>query len=431
MLSGVAAADSAPEPSGIWLELPVVELPFNTAHGYRVPGMQQALAISGDGYQLLHFGVEQFLDPWRTHGWTRVAAIATMSAVDVLSFRLPLFAGWQHEEAHRAILGRHGIDSRDGIYDIFQLSLKVGVTELADDDLVRLKAADPAELVRLASAGIEANYELATQVEKTRFFHQTRTLDAPLIIALYAVNSLYWASCVTSGPADVVQDPDVTKRDFAGLDCTSWIYDLSRPDEPYASRGPDPNSGIRRYRSADDLTSHERSYLKRQLALSFLNFLDPQVLGIDAFTLGASTRLNANIRYEPTSFGSDASANLMLSRGALGALGALVTAHAYGNDGHIFPGVSAELVRYPLHLTDDVAVMVSGRLAAWQQPRGQRFATQDADTGGLAGLRIGLPLYGIEAYADLQVKSAGWVASEPNLGSGVTTLVGVAMPLFR
>ena len=82
-------------------------------------------------------------------------------------------------------------------------------------------------------------------------------------------------------------------------------------------------------------------------------------------------------------------------------------------------------------LTDDVAVLVSGRLAAWRQPRDQRFATQAADTGGLAGLRIGLPLYGIEPYADLQVKSAGWVASEPNLGSGVTTLVGVAMPLFR
>lgn len=428
ILSGTAAADGEPDRSGIWLELPVLELPYNTDHGYRVPGMQQALAVSTDGYQVLHLAAEQLLDPWRSRGWTRFAAIALVTGLDVLSFRLPLFAGWQHEEAHRAILGRHGIDSHDGIYDILELSLEVGVTGVTDDQLAQLKAADPAEFVRLAAAGIEANYELATQVEKTRFFHQTRTFDAPLLVALYAVNSLYWAGCVTSNAHDAEQDPDVSRRDFVGLDCTSWIYDLTRPDEPYAARGLDPNGGIRRYRSADDLTSHERSYLKRQLALSALNFLDPQILGVDAFTVGAATRLNASVRYEPTSFGSDAAVNLMVSTGALGVF---ATAHAYGNDGHVFPGISAELVRYPIHVTDEIALVVSGRLAGWRQPRGQRFATADADTGGLAGVRIGVPLHGIEAYADIQLKSAGWVASEPNLGSGVTTLAGLAMPLFR
>jgi hypothetical protein len=34
-------------------------------------------------------------------------------------------------------------------------------------------------------------------------------------------------------------------------------------------------------------------------------------------------------------------------------------------------------------------------------------------------------------YADVQLKTAGWVASESNLASGETILAGLALPLFR
>jgi hypothetical protein len=46
-----------------------------------------------------------------------------------------------------------------------------------------------------------------------------------------------------------------------------------------------------------------------------------------------------------------------------GALGMFATAHAYGKDGHVLPGVSAELVRYPIRLADEMSLIVSGRLA--------------------------------------------------------------------
>lgn len=86
---------------------------------------------------------------------------------------------------------------------------------------------------------------------------------------------------------------------------------------------------------------------------------------------------------------------------------------------------------YPIGVTDDLSLIVSGRLAAWLQPRDQRFTATDSDAGGLVGLRLAVPIHGVEAYADVQLKTAGWVTSEPNLASGVTTLAGLAMPLFR
>ncbi|HEY8131871.1 MAG TPA: hypothetical protein VII12_08255, partial [Thermoanaerobaculia bacterium] len=36
------------------IEVPVIDLPYNAAHGLRAPSMQQSLAITGSVYELSH-----------------------------------------------------------------------------------------------------------------------------------------------------------------------------------------------------------------------------------------------------------------------------------------------------------------------------------------------------------------------------------------
>ena len=37
-----------------------------------------------------------------------------------------------------------------------------------------------------------------------------------------------------------LEERNIAKRDFVGLDCNAWVYDLFRPNEPYELRGIHP-----------------------------------------------------------------------------------------------------------------------------------------------------------------------------------------------
>jgi hypothetical protein len=107
------------------------------------------------------------------------------------------------------------------------------------------------------------------------------------------------------------------------------------------------------------------------------------------------------------------------------------TVHAYGNDERVFPGLSAELVHLPVPIADGVVPHLSARLAGWLQPDDQRFDARGGAAGGLASIRVAVPIGGVAPYVDVQVKSAGWVAGEPRLDAATSARIGVALPLFR
>jgi hypothetical protein len=96
-----------------------------------------------------------------------------------------------------------------------------------------------------------------------------------------------------------------------GLPCRGsigWVYDLFRPDEPYEDRGIHPSGiGIDRYRSESDFTPQERRYLRTQARLSFLNFADPNLLGLYQFDVGEYDGLplsfNASLQHLMAPFG--------------------------------------------------------------------------------------------------------------------------------
>ncbi|HJN74799.1 MAG TPA: hypothetical protein QGF58_12775 [Myxococcota bacterium] len=102
------------------------------------------------------------------------------------------------------------------------------------------------------------------------------------------INSL---ACLEGSDEIVAQanaaEPTIAVRDFTGLDCTSWAYDLSNPDDPYEARGEHPSGvGVDRYGSWSDLTPEARELLTRLRAMCLLNALNPNLYGVNGIQMG-------------------------------------------------------------------------------------------------------------------------------------------------
>lgn len=115
---------------------------------------EQALRLSTSSYQLLHYGLETRVDP-HAGGWWGFGAILGFALVDSLYTYFPVGDAWLHEEFHRAFMSQYGISSYDGVYDLKVGSEVIAVYKVRDEDLVRLKDDDPADMVRLPAAGLE------------------------------------------------------------------------------------------------------------------------------------------------------------------------------------------------------------------------------------------------------------------------------------
>lgn len=433
-VSAAKAQPAAARDARVYLELPVLEAPW-LLEGGLVPSMRQSLWAATDLYELMHFGIGQLDEAPDAPLWRRVLARTLILGADVATTNVPGFLGWQHEEWHRAVLAYRGIDSYNGIYDLQLVAGHVAVSRLEDADLVRLKRDHPADMVRLTAAGLEANYELATELHRVQFFQGTRNWHAGAIALLYVLNTAYLARCADPAidaeidRANRDEGADVSERDFAGPDCTTWVYDLFRRDEPYEARGVHPSGvGVDRYRTFAGLAPEEQRYLERQRNLSLLNALDPALLGIIRFpggrlADGRAWSVNANIRHELTSFGYDISLQAFWR---LAPVGVFARVHGYANHDRFFPGLDVELLQLPVAVAG-VPLSLSARGAVWLQPHEQRFFAKDAQAGGLAGARLALARSWIAPYLELEAKTAGWVPANPALDASVTIRLGASL----
>lgn len=439
----VAAPVSAQEPvdrHGVVLDVPLVDLPFNARGGLAWPGMPQSLALSGDFYQLLHFGLGQAIDPYEGPWWQRLAGRALIGAGDLLVTNLPPGLAWQHEEGHRAVLSKERISSFNGVYRFRPFAGVVAVSEVKDEDLRAFKARDPGGFVRLSTAGLEMNLELVSSLEKTQLFYRTRAWHGVLFWQTYLTNTLYLATCAsdrgdrTTEEEERREGADVGARDFTGLDCNAWVYDLFRPGEPHDARGVHPSGvGVRRYRKRSDLTAEERGYQKQQLYLSLLNFLDPALLGLDWFSAEVGERrqplrINGRVRHMAAPFGQTVNlegyGQFRDYNVALGLQGGF-------NRDQFFPGLSAELHRFPLDLVIGKPVTVSARASLWLQPGDQRFRDASHRPGALGSLRLAYSFAtSFEPYVEVEGKSAGWVPGNVWLDANVSARAGLVSALF-
>jgi len=415
------------------LELPVIDSPFNWSDGYTAPSMQQSLHITKNLYQYSHYKFSQWFE---SKPGTRL--LSTI-AFDIVSLWLPFGATWLHEEWHRAVLSNRGIDSYNEVYDFPLFAETIAVKHVKDEDLIRLKHDFPADIVRLHAAGIEAQYELNFALEKDRFYLRPPTWDGMILWVNYVNAISYMYACASNQSNTITdkilqnEDDDVSQRDFTGLDCNAWVYDLFRPDELYEQRGLHPSGvGINRYIKYDDLTDEEKDYLNRNYKLSYVNLIDPILFGFESFTAThpfnqQAFRWNATLRHHLTSFGYSIDANFFYQQQSVNAM-AIV--HNYFNKSHFFPGLELALLRFPISLFD-TRLPFSVRASLWLQPKEQQFLTDESELGGIATVKFHLPARQTwETFVEMEAKTQGWVAGNVYLGRNLSVRLGVAAKIF-
>src|SRR5436190_11941268 len=136
----------------VYVQLPVLEVPFNTAHGGRWPAMGQSLWLAAGAYEVMHTGLRAIADPYGPSVGQRALGLVLVGAADLLTLNLPPLLAWQHEEWHRAVMANRGIGSFDDIYRFRLFDELVSVSHVRDEDLVGLKLRHPADQVRLGQA---------------------------------------------------------------------------------------------------------------------------------------------------------------------------------------------------------------------------------------------------------------------------------------
>jgi hypothetical protein len=416
----------------IMLDAPVLDWPRNFGNGRTIPTMQQSLAVTRAFYQAGPWAID------KAFRRTPAGASAAQLIFELVAFYVPPGEAWLHEEWHRAVLSRRGIHSYNDTYKLKLFAGTVRVSDVRDEDLVRFKRDHPTEFVRLAAAGIEGEYQQISAVEKDRFFFGANAYGrtANIVAVLNSITYLGLSSFnYVNRATEKMNQEDGTNirvRDFTGWDFTAWVYDLYRPDEPYAARGVHPSGvGIDRYIKPDDLTPSERHFLRIQGALSLLNLIDPPLFGRRPFTAtspvtGRPLEFQVGLRHLLTSFGYTVDANIFWKEDAANVF---VILHSYFNRERYFPGAEAELLRYSVRVGGR-AVDITPRLAAWLQPDGQRFRTAGAAAGVLGSMRLEPgAVRRLAPYLEIEAKTAGWVAGNVDLGSNVSLRLGVTASL--
>ena len=429
-------SQSVPRPAVV--DLPVIELPYNFSHGARAPGMQQSLGIAAGVYEATHTLLARVAP---NHPRLRNVGI---TIIDYLTIAVPLTDAWLHEEWHRAVLGQSGVNSRNDVWNLKNMFAEgIAVSHVGDDDLIRFKAQSPADFVRMKAAGYEGEGELISRLERNQFFRQSKAWHVGLYWLIALNDQLYVGAVVApEDSAEIdrmtddanVDETTIAQRDVSGHDFTAWVYHLFRPEQPFDARGPHPSGvGLDRYIKVADLSAEEKQFLRREGKLAWLNFVDPNFLGVRGFTFrnpinGESARGNFWLRHALTSFGHAISANHVFQQGTLGVH---AMAQRFTNHERSFPGIRFEVVEFPVRVGSR-EFLLSPRVGAWTQPRNHEFKTHDGSVGGLAGLRVETASRSrLQVYVDIEAKSAGWVAGRPNLGRGATLLTGLTYALTR
>jgi hypothetical protein len=449
-LARAQADDPVNHPTLIF-ELPVFDLPYQIdaaktvgngmvsfgsfMGGYANPGMHQSISLTADLYTLAHWGIEELFYRGTENYYTdrnrgkRLLYALTLTAADFLSFYTPGFDGWEHEEYHRAILTRFHVNSFNDM-NTFPIGAElVNVSHVKDEDLVRFKNESPADFIRSHAAGIEGEYLLLDKLQRNNFYY-SQGLPHELLYFLVTINSIsYVRICSDREEADGMTDEaneketSVEVRDYTGLDFLSWTYDLFRPYENYYARGIHPTgTGIDRYIKTTDLTDEEYSYLRKQGNLQWLNCASPMLLGIKKIRLNNSGLYgNFFLHHYLTSFGNDISCNAFLMNRRYRMFFAF---HSYQNFYRSYPAVEAQLLDWSPVFSGKL--YISPRILAGLQPDNQEFKTSDAAFIGLAECRLEFNWrYLVNPFAELSVKTAGWVAGNEFLGTDFSCRLGI------
>jgi hypothetical protein len=337
----------------------------------------------------------------------------------------------KHEYTH-SLFSRFGIDSFNSNYRIIGGMGLIGIT---DDDLSLFKASSSADFIRMNSAGTEAYNLFSDLMVRRYFFYDLDDLSfVPALITVFLNVGHIGAATIPENPMVNIDnsikkyytdDKGQTERYITVLEGINWVYELFRPDEPYADRGPHPSGdgSVARYIMLAQLTDEERSYLELQGWLTYLNFVSPLLYSIKNIPLG-DVNGNFALRHYLTSFGMDISAQVFLKKKPFNMA---FTLHNYANQHNWFPAIEAELVDFPFAI-GKLNMFLSPRVLIGMQPKEQKFKTDSPEFLGLFGLRVDFMAHKhIFPYLDFTAKTNGWVAGNEYLDSNASIRLGVSL----
>jgi hypothetical protein len=421
------------------LDFPLVDWPYQRyaaetrnsfIKSYANPSMRQSVAVSNSFYSAAHYGIEKLVkmkDPV-----VRIILANTLIAgFDYFSSFIPFGLGWLHEEYHRAVMTKRGINSFNDINTFPIGSSSVAVSRIKDEELVRLYNEHRTDFIRLQTAGIEAQYYQTQILQKNNFYYNQRLQHIPLYW-LHTINSADYVT--NSGDPEafdkLVDDfiekegADISKRDFTGPDFTAWVNALFHPERRYQDRGVHPSGvGINRYIKPSQLSTEERDYLKKQGGLQWLNLLSPHLFGFPKIKIKSNKKGNYYgnfaVRHLLTTFGNDISLDIFYQTPKTNYFFAV---HNYNNKNASFLGLEGAIIDKPL-LEDKL--LLSGRAMVWTQPDNQSFTEKKGSLGGLVNLRGALNLGMWSPYVEIEGKTKGWVMGNVFIEDNVSVIAGL------
>lgn len=427
------------------LNLPLFDLPYqfdaaNTggyAFGNQYPAlsMRQSLDLTVDVYSSMHFGLKKLHDymPFDPIWKNAVYYAGTGIGIITFAYFIPFGYPWMQQEFTRSLFARYGIDSKNGCYNIFHPGAVNGLT---DDKLGQFKSENPADFIRMNSAGIEGYILFSDKMLRNIFLydlHNFSTLSAFFSAGVGAISNTAAAFVADYGASDVdggidelyKNDGDEKSRKIYGISSINWVYELFRPDEPYTARGIHPSgTGIARYIKLSQLSGEEKDYLVKQGVLSMLNLISPAFYGFSSIKVGETGFYgNFALHHYLTSFGTDTQIEIMLKKDKLNFFASY---HNYMNYEHYFPALEAEIIDYPVEM-NGVTFLFSPRILIGLQPLEQRFKTSEAAFLAFAGLRTDAGIHkNLFVFFDIGVKTDGWLAGNEYLDPNVNGILGVS-----
>lgn len=397
------------------IDLPILELPFQTSNSFPTYySFRQSMLLSYDNAEVLSHTIEQINFEYR---WQKML---TTFVVVYFDEYLPLGGSWMHEEWHRAVMSNRKISSYNTVNDVPVGKSLIPVNRVSDEDLIRLKSSNPADLVRLEEAGMEAQTQYNLYSETKAFLKEKDQLRGPadfhfVNLWVNTLNVIGYVNTCSGSQADTstadqntADGSNVSARDFAGLDCTAWVYDLYRWREPYTNRGVHPSGvGVNRYITYSMLSSREKSFLSQQASLSFLNLVDPFLFRYNRFRTsvgGENLDWNARLSHELTAFGGTVDVTAWADY-----LGHNYFAQFhYGfTDSRVAPGLTFAELEKPLPF-QKWTYNVTGTL--WSQPH--LLQTDNSSQDLVEDLNIEFnyrPVGDWQYYFGLEGKNYGWI----------------------
>ncbi|HAH22799.1 MAG TPA: hypothetical protein DCL77_03380 [Prolixibacteraceae bacterium] len=318
-----------------------------------------------------------------------------------------------HEEAHRSILGAYDIGS---ISSPFTGDVN-GVTDLT---LMNLRDHALPTFIRLHTAGLESDYMLTRQLEQIASFEHDDFKNYMIEYWLRQIAMVqYYALGLFKYDPELVEDKNELKRDIAGFDTYGAARHLFRPAMPFF-----------RYTDYADLTLEERKFINRLGYRSFLNLLNPLIIGKSNFRLNANTSFNAGMGYSMSPFGDFMDENVWIKHKSLN-LGIYV--RQFQNKANWFNGFGISLIDF--HPFNRLSANFTGHY--WQQPINFDFNTSKSFSGGAfdADLRylflkkrIGV-LNGVSIDLGFLYKTKGFLPEETRMDEHVGFRFGTTIQM--